>query len=53
MVPVGGSIIYGNNELLIKKISENYPGRASSAPIVDIFITLLSMGRSGLYELLK
>ncbi|KAM3136111.1 hypothetical protein pb186bvf_011733 [Paramecium bursaria] len=53
MVPVGGSIIYGNNEQLIKKISENYPGRASSAPIVDIFITLLSMGRSGLQELLK
>jgi len=28
-----------------------YPGRASSAPLMDLFITLLSMGRSGLLSL--
>lgn len=28
-----------------------YPGRASSAPVMDLFITLLSMGRSGLLSL--
>lgn len=29
-----------------------YPGRASSAPLMDLFITLLSMGRSGLLSLM-
>ncbi len=29
-----------------------YPGRASSAPLMDLFITMLSMGRSGLVSLL-
>jgi len=52
MVPVGGSLIYTNNKNLLKKVGENYPGRASAAPIVDLFITLLSMGRKGLVELL-
>lgn len=47
MVPVGGSIIYGNDKKLIKSISELYPGRASAAPILDLFITLLSMGKDG------
>jgi O-phospho-L-seryl-tRNASec:L-selenocysteinyl-tRNA synthase len=30
-----------------------YPGRASSAPLMDLFITLLSMGRSGLLSLVE
>lgn len=29
-----------------------YPGRASAAPITDLFITLLSMGKNGLLQLL-
>lgn len=41
MVPVGGAIIYGNDKKLIKAVSELYPGRASAAPILDLFITLL------------
>lgn len=49
MVPVGGAIIYGYNKELVKKVSEVYPGRASAAPILDLFITLLSMGREGIY----
>lgn len=51
MVPVGGSIIYGNDKKLIKSISELYPGRASAAPILDLFITLLSMGKEGYLQL--
>ena len=47
MVPVGGSVVFSNDEKIIKKISEIYPGRASGAPIVDLFITLLSMGKQG------
>ena len=38
---------------VIKEISEIYPGRGSSAPIIDLFITLLSMGKSGLKKLLE
>jgi O-phospho-L-seryl-tRNASec:L-selenocysteinyl-tRNA synthase len=45
MVPVGGALIYSNNEELINKIKKNYPGRASMSPIIDIFITLLQMGK--------
>jgi len=45
MVPVGGSIIYSPKKKdIIEKINKNYPGRASGAPIVDLFITYLQMG---------
>ncbi|EGG21842.1 O-phosphoseryl-tRNA selenium transferase [Cavenderia fasciculata] len=37
---------------LIDLISKNYPGRANGSPILDLFITLLSMGRQGYKELL-
>lgn len=53
MVPVGGSIIYSPNNAMIKGISELYPGRASAAPLVDLFITYLSMGKKGYAALLK
>ncbi|CAK88142.1 unnamed protein product (macronuclear) [Paramecium tetraurelia] len=53
MVPVGGALIYGNDKKLIKQISELYPGRASAAPILDLFITFLSMGKSGYLQLQK
>ena len=53
MVPVGGAIIAGFDEVFIQKIADNYPGRASAVPCIDLFITLLSMGKSQLVELLK
>lgn len=53
MVPVGGSIIFSQKPQTIKQISEKYPGRACSSPIVDLFITLLEMGKSGLKQLYK
>ena len=37
----------------ITNLSNCYPGRASIAPILDMFITLLSMGQKGYIELLK
>lgn len=52
MVPVGGAIIASPNKESIAQVSKLYAGRASSAPIVDIFITLMSMGESGLRELI-
>jgi O-phospho-L-seryl-tRNASec:L-selenocysteinyl-tRNA synthase len=51
MVPVGGAIVSSPTLTLIDDLSQLYPGRASSSPIVDLFITLLAMGRSGLMEL--
>lgn len=38
---------------MIDQIGKVYAGRASSSPIVDLFITLLSMGLSGYKRLLK
>lgn len=53
MVPVGGALIYGNDKKLLKLVSELYPGRASAGPVLDLFVTLLSMGRNGFERLLK
>ena len=44
MVPVGGTIIAAFDDADLNKISEFYPGRASSSQSLDILITLLSMG---------
>ena len=41
------------NEPIITNIGKVYAGRASSSPIVDLFITLLSMGLSGYKGLLQ
>lgn len=38
---------------VIEAIGKAYAGRASSSPIVDLFITLLSMGLSGYQHLLQ
>lgn len=53
MVPVGGSIIASTSSDTLRDISQTYPGRATSSPIVDLFITLLSMGRKGYLEILN
>jgi O-phospho-L-seryl-tRNASec:L-selenocysteinyl-tRNA synthase len=53
MVPVGGSMVFSHDEKLLAKLNSLYPGRASISPIVDLFITLLSMGRTGFVKLLK
>lgn len=45
MVPVGGAIIVGP-AAVVRSASQLYPGRASAAPIVDLFITLLAMGKA-------
>ncbi|XP_063220702.1 O-phosphoseryl-tRNA(Sec) selenium transferase [Bacillus rossius redtenbacheri] len=47
LVPVGGAIIAGFDKGLVDRISRTYPGRASSSPTMDVFITLLSLGVSG------
>jgi len=52
MVPVGGAIISSPSQKFISEVSAIYPGRASAAPIMDLFITLLSMGENGYRSLL-
>ena len=52
LVPVGGALIMSPNPNVIDSISQNYPGRASASPIVDLFITLLSMGLDGYKRIL-
>ncbi|KAH9144095.1 hypothetical protein AeRB84_011943 [Aphanomyces euteiches] len=51
-VPVGGSIICGPNAAFVQEIGKMYPGRASNAPLLDLFITMLHLGREGYKSLL-
>jgi len=53
MVPVGGAIILSTNEEFIKEISANYPGRASGSFVIDMFITIMSMGKKEYRRLLE
>ena len=53
MVPVGGAIITSPDADMIDAISRSYAGRASMDPVLDVFITLLSMGECGLKALLN
>ena len=48
MVPVGGAIVAGPDKDFIEKyMSRCYAGRASMSPILDVLITLLSLGAKG------
>mmetsp|Transcript_3452 Transcript_3452/g.5757 ORF Transcript_3452/g.5757 Transcript_3452/m.5757 type:complete len:491 (-) Transcript_3452:694-2166(-) len=53
LVPVGGAVVISPNETIIQTVGKVYAGRASSSPIVDLFITLLSMGLNGYRKLLS
>lgn len=53
MVPVGGAIIASNDTKFIDNIAATYAGRASISPILDLFITLLSMGSKKWTSLLQ
>lgn len=53
LVPVGGSIIFGFNEQIINELSKLYPGRASSSQVLDVFMTLLHLGRDGYMKLVS
>jgi len=52
LVPVGGALVLSPNAIVIQAIGKIYPGRANSSPIMDLFITLLSMGLNGYKQLL-
>ncbi len=44
LTPIGGGIIYSKNKDFLKEVSYSYPGRACATPIVNILISLLSIG---------
>lgn len=52
LVPVGGAIVAAprakeETASLVTAINQDYPGRACMAPLLDVLMTLLYMGRSG------
>ena len=53
LVPVGGAIVLSPHSTMIECVGKVYAGRASSSPIVDLFVTLLSMGLIGYKQLLR
>ncbi|CAI7858154.1 unnamed protein product, partial [Closterium sp. NIES-54] len=55
LVPVGGAVVAGGpgRSTLVNAVNASYPGRASISPILDVFITLLSLGASGWQALLQ
>ncbi|ORC85923.1 uncharacterized protein TM35_000311090 [Trypanosoma theileri] len=52
LVPVGGAVLSGKKEV-VARAAALYAGRASASPVVDIFITALSLGRSGFQQMWK
>jgi hypothetical protein len=49
----GGAIIVSPDRTIIQNLERVCAGHASSSPIVDLFITLLSMGLNGYQRLLQ
>jgi len=47
LTPVGGAVITSPNPDLINAISKCYAGRASASPVVQLLVSLLSMGKQG------
>jgi len=53
LVPVGGAVVTSPSQNIIQSVGKVYAGRASSAPVLDLLITLLSMGLDGYRRLLE
>ena len=53
LVPVGGAIICSPCESNVKEIAQMYPGRASVSPLLDLMISLLSMGSQKYKQLVE
>lgn len=43
LVPVGGAIVCSASREVVDSVAKLYPGRASAAPALDFFITMLQM----------
>lgn len=53
LVPVGGAIVATNDAQLLKHLASSYPGRGSGSQMLDVLMTLISLGRSGYQSLIN
>ncbi|SPP83122.1 O-phosphoseryl-tRNA(Sec) selenium transferase [Drosophila guanche] len=53
LVPVGGAIVASFDQSLLSLVGSSYAGRASGSQTLDVFMTLLSLGRSGYHSMLE
>ncbi|MBW9222574.1 O-phosphoseryl-tRNA(Sec) selenium transferase [Methanothermococcus sp. SCGC AD-155-C09] len=53
LTPIGGSIIYSKDREFLREVSLSYPGRACATPIVNILISLLSLGMDKYLKLME
>lgn len=53
MVPVGGALVLSSQAAVTEQITKVYAGRASGTPMMDLCVTLLSMGLAGYQKLLS
>lgn len=53
LVPVGGAVVASSDKKLIEDVAKRYAGRGSSSQTLDVFMTLLSLGRDGYMQLVQ
>lgn len=53
LVPVGGAIVAGSNKKLVDAVAKRYAGRGSASQTLDVWLTLLSLGREGYNRLVQ
>ena len=53
LTPIGGGIVYSKDRDFLREVSLSYPGRACATPVVNILISLLSLGMKGYLELME
>ncbi|KAH8315219.1 hypothetical protein KR074_006123 [Drosophila pseudoananassae] len=53
IVPVGGAIVASFDDKLLNDVASSYAGRASGSQSLDVFMTLLSLGRKGYQSLIE
>lgn len=52
LVPVGGAIVASFHDETLETVSKTYSGRASISQTLDVLMTMLSLGRKGLTNLI-
>ena len=53
LTPIGGGIVYSKDRDFLREVSLSYPGRACATPVVNILVSLLSLGMKGYLKLME
>lgn len=53
LVPVNGGIVFGSNKKKVEELKKTYPGRLPINAYLDLFITLLELGKYKIMEMRK